>query len=1151
MSKEEARQELAKLVDKYQSLTPSAIRKYTEADTRRVFILPLFHALGWDVYSREEVAEEVRASVGRVDYVFKLRGVSQFYLEAKALRADLTKPEYIKQAITYAYNRGITWAMLTDFERLQVYNAQTGRRCLNLSYDNYLKDFDDLWLLSRESLESDALSKWAEKYGALLPRLGVEQRLFNQLRHWREELSTQLYHYNPNLRSNQVDEVIQRLFNRLIFTRTCEDRKIEDRVLLGAVREWHSSAGKGELVEVLRHIFRDYDGYYDSDLFAPHLVDQVFVESATIEGIINGLYEIPGGMASYDFSLIDADVLGAVYEQYLGHVATVVKQRAKEAQVRMDLGFPSEPTFELTAKKQRRKEHGIYYTPRFITDYIVKETVGRFLDERSHNEILNIKILDPACGSGSFLIRAYGELLNYHAYRSGKSVTELDQWERLPILIKNIFGVDLDMQAIEIARLNLLLRSLAKRETLPSLADNIRQGNSLISGTEEELKGYFGDNWREKRSFNWEQEFPQIFNQGKKTRTLAITIDTNAINAKQKNENLNSLEQYSQSGLVKIFKTDVLDTELLTDKTNDAEKRRDKASNLPEDIGICVLDHSRLDHTRLAGEEDAKLQDEIIEVLFQKTRHQLTTQQLRDAMHLHTHLMHNRDFFVTMDKHILARKEELHKKFGISAGTPEECLQFIDGFLLEGFDVIIGNPPYVRIQTLPRDEAEYYRGYYESAFGSFDIYILFLERAIKLLKPGGRLGFITSGKFLKADYGKKIQQILRQECTVESIIDLSAQQVFAEATTYPVIIVLKKGAEEKPLRYTFIPKDIDLSKIAQPIDIATFPTSATNQEATVKGIWPPVAVGDTLLTKLSQNAVPLRELSERIFVGLQTSADEVYILEKRSEPSEGIVKVYSHSLQHEFELESALLKPLLSGKDIERYGYPIPTQLLLFPYKVAEGKAELIPPQEFASAYPRCWKYLLQNRETLENRERGKMRHEKWYAFGRTQNLALHDQRKMAIPRLVSKLAAVYDRDGVFYLDNVDVGGLILKEQDDTQYLYILGLLNSRLLDFYLHRISVPFRGGFYSANRQFLEPLPIRCIDFDNPTEKKMHDDLIALVNKMRELNKGLAPIRNTPCSERDELLREINRTDSEIDNLVYDLYGLTEEERRIVKES
>ena len=202
ITKQKARQEVAELVAKYQSLPAPSIKKYTEADTRRVFILPLFQALGWDVYSREEVAEEVKTPGGRVDYVFKLHGVSQFYLEAKSLRAELTKPEYIKQAITYAYNKGITWAVLSDFEGLQVYNAQTGRLFINLSYHNYLTDFDDLWLLSQESLQHNALNERAEKYGALAPRLGIEQRLYNQLRHWRETLFTRIYHYNQDLNLN-------------------------------------------------------------------------------------------------------------------------------------------------------------------------------------------------------------------------------------------------------------------------------------------------------------------------------------------------------------------------------------------------------------------------------------------------------------------------------------------------------------------------------------------------------------------------------------------------------------------------------------------------------------------------------------------------------------------------------------------------------------------------------------------------------------------------------------------------------------------------------------------------------------------------------------------------------------------------------------
>jgi type I restriction-modification system DNA methylase subunit len=983
-SKENARQEIAKLVEKYQSLSQAAIKGYTEAQTRRVFIEPLFSALDWDIYGGEEVVEEVKAVAGRVDYVFKLHGVSQFYLEAKPLRAELTKPEYVKQAITYAYNKGITWAVLTNFEGLRIYNAQTGRPFITLSCDNYPTSLDDLWLLSKESLEHNALNERAEKYGALPPRLGIERQLYNQLRQWREALFTQLHHYNQHLNYSQIDEVIQRFFNRLIFIRTCEDRRIEDRILLGAVHEWRSSGRKGELIEILRHIFRDFDGYYDSDLFALHLTDKAFIDSVTIEDIIDGLYQVRGGVANYDFSIIDADVLGAVYEQYLGHVATVVKQRAKEAQAKMDLGFPTEPTFELTAKKQRRKEQGIYYTPRFVTDYIVKETVGRFLKERSHNEVVNMKILDPACGSGSFLIRAYDALLNYHAEDKVKPVSQLDQWERRPILLGNIFGVDLDMQAVEIARLNLLLRSLARRETLPNLADNIRCGNSLISGTEDDLKGYFGRKWRERKHLNWEQEFPDIMAKG-------------------------------------------------------------------------------------------------------------------------------------------------------------------------GFDIVIGNPPYVRIQSLPRDEADYYREHYHSAFGSFDIYVLFLEQAIKLLKPGGRLGFITSGKFLKADYGKKIQQILRQDCIIESIIDLSAQQVFAEATTYPVIIVLQKGAEEKLLNYTFIPVDIDLFKKAQPIDVSTMPTTATNQESIGRGVWPPATSTDTILAKLSHNTAPLGKLAERIFQGLVTSADKIYILEKCGELSKGLIKAYSRSLEQELELESALLKPLLSGKAIERYGHPTPSQLLLFPYKVSEGKAELISPQEFSSTYPGCWEYLLQNRRALENREDGKMRHEKWYAYVYPKSLALHDRQKIMTGVLASKSRLTFDNDGVFYFmggGNAGGYGVVLKEANRKNYLYTLGLLNSSLLDFNLKKISSPFRGGFFSYARRYIEKLPIRCINFANPAEKKKHDDLVALVEKMLELNKRLAPLRNAPCNELDELLREIERTDKEIDNLVYDLYELTEEERKIVEE-
>jgi len=496
-------------------MTPSEVRRFNEEATKQGFILPLFRALGWNTEdSANEVMPEYNASKGRVDYAFKLNGVAQFYVEAKPFKADLTNPDYVKQTVTYAYNKGITWAVLTDFEGLRLFNAQKSTPYINLSCHDYVERLDKLWLLSRESLEQGLLNREAMLDGALPVSVPIEKRLFNQLRQWREDVYNQLAIYNEKLSSTQIDEAVQRLFSRLIFIRTCEDRNIEERYLLAAAHQAKSSGFKrNKLSEMLRQIFHEFDHYYDSELFAPHIIDsdQLFIEEPTLEAILSGLYDIPGALASYDFSLIDADVLGQVYEQYLGYVATKARQKP---QTQMALGLSKGTTVEFTKKKQHRKEQGIYYTPKFVTDFIVKSTVGRFIQDHTHEEIMNVRILDPACGSGSFLIRAYDELLNYYASHVGKNVGDLSQDERLPILKRSIFGVDLDNQAVEIARLNLLLRSLSERKILPTLVDNIKRGNSLISGTTEYLENCFGDNYKARHPFNWTAEFPDIIRAG-------------------------------------------------------------------------------------------------------------------------------------------------------------------------------------------------------------------------------------------------------------------------------------------------------------------------------------------------------------------------------------------------------------------------------------------------------------------------------------------------------------------------------------------------------------------------------------------------------------------------------------------------------------
>jgi adenine-specific DNA-methyltransferase len=516
----EPRQQIQKLVAKYKSLTQRERRDYNEANTKNVFIQPLFGALGWDFSDMNQVEAEKTIVRGRVDFVFKVNRVSKFCLEVKPLREELTD-DYRKQAISYAYNKGVTWAVLTNFDRLQVFNAErqtpdlNSVLALNLSCNDYITYFDDLCLLSREMVIDNALERVAERYGRLARRIPIEKRLYQHLRESREKLFNEIYkfHHERAVTLEDTDRLIQELFNRLLFIRTAEDRELAgNHPLLATLHQWQQDRGV-ELIERLRHIFEQFAQLYDSDLF-PSMMDpwqQIWVSNDLLAETIKGLYDVPGDFARYDFAAIDADVLGQVYEQYLGYIAQVAKEEAKRLQRSL---FPETERIEITAKREKRKAAGIYYTPKWVTDYIVRQTVGRFIEERDHNEILNVKILDPACGSGSFLIRAYDELLNYHAHVKSKTVAELDWSERMGILTRNIFGVDLDLQAVKIAQLNLLLRALAERKSLPSLDQNVQRGDSLISGDDEELQRCLGDNFMEKQPFNWDERFADVVKQG-------------------------------------------------------------------------------------------------------------------------------------------------------------------------------------------------------------------------------------------------------------------------------------------------------------------------------------------------------------------------------------------------------------------------------------------------------------------------------------------------------------------------------------------------------------------------------------------------------------------------------------------------------------
>jgi N-6 DNA Methylase len=452
-------------------------RSFNEAQTVNEFVLPLFAVLGWDIHnknSKNEVLPEQAAATGRADWTFSIRGVPRMLLEAKRLHADLDNPEFARQAINYAYSRGVTWAVLTNFKQLKVYNAEWAladpdlSRFLTFSATTLDRDFDRLWLLSRQSMEQGLLDAEAETYGKKRTKTPVGEQLFGDLIRFRYEMRKTFLAYNPDIPGPDVDHAVQRLLDRLIFIRAAEDREIEPARLRSLLRTLEQTQRRGQFWDHLRAVFREFDRDYDSQLFQHQLIDGLETESQPVWDTVAGLYGTPDGLTQFDFRGIDADVLGGVYEQYLGHIS------------RVDYSPKRARTKTADSSRAIRKAHGVYYTPRWMVRYIVHGALEPLLNRYTEDEVRRIRILDPACGSGSFLVEAFRVLVEY--WESRTQITSADQQLelRMRILRENLFGIDVDSQAIEIAQLNLLLAALNQKLLLPDLTTNFAVGNALF-----------------------------------------------------------------------------------------------------------------------------------------------------------------------------------------------------------------------------------------------------------------------------------------------------------------------------------------------------------------------------------------------------------------------------------------------------------------------------------------------------------------------------------------------------------------------------------------------------------------------------------------------------------------------------------------------
>ncbi len=531
---------------------------YNETQVRHEFIDPLFMTLGWDVNNEKgnaeaykDVIHEDSIKVGGIpkapDYCFRIGGVRKFFLEAKKPSVYIKEePHPAYQLRRYAWSAKLPLSILTDFEEFAVYDCRikpektdkaSTARILYLTYKEYHERWNDIAsIFSHEAILKGFFDKFIESTKAKRGTAEVDKAFLKEIESWREILAKNIAIRNPRLSRRELNFAVQITIDRIIFLRICEDRGIEDYGRL------MSLLNGSQVYKRLCELFYQADEMYNSGLFhfraekdyqepPDELTLSLVIDDKPITNIIKNLY-YPD--SPYEFSVLPADILGQVYEQFLGKVIRLTQEHRAV----------------VDDKPEVKKAGGVYYTPTYIVDYIVKNTVGKLLEDRTPTQVQKLKILDPACGSGSFLIGAYQYLLDWH--REWYENNEPEKWaksrkprlcsgsggdwrlttdERKRILLNNIYGVDIDTQAVEVTKLSLLLKvlegenqqtlnlqyKLFHERVLPNLSSNIKCGNSLIGPDFYEGKqiDLFDEEERYRINvFDWDTEFPEIMKAG-------------------------------------------------------------------------------------------------------------------------------------------------------------------------------------------------------------------------------------------------------------------------------------------------------------------------------------------------------------------------------------------------------------------------------------------------------------------------------------------------------------------------------------------------------------------------------------------------------------------------------------------------------------
>ncbi|WP_263385953.1 Eco57I restriction-modification methylase domain-containing protein [Granulicella arctica] len=529
---------------------------YNETQTRREFLDPFFAELGWNIENKEGYAEaykdvvhEDAIKIGEAtkapDYSFRIGGTRKFFLEAKKPSVNIktdTSPAF--QLRRYGWTTKLPLSIVSNFEAFAVYDCRVKpdqkdkasvARVMYITYDEYAERWHEIAsVFSKEGILKGSFDRYADANKLKRGTADVDDDFLSTIETWRKDLAENIGLRNRNISQRPLNFAVQRIIDRIIFLRICEGRGIED---YGRLR---SLADQKNIYTRLVDLFMQADDRYNSGLFhfraeksrheAPdELTPGLILDDKVLKRIFSSLYypESP-----YVFSVLPADVLGQVYEQFLGKI----------------ISLTSGHKAEINDKPAVKKAGGVYYTPTYVVDFIVESTLGSLLKGKTVKQASKLKVVDPACGSGSFLLGAYEKLLVWHRdayvnddpkkWARGSRPTLVEAasggWkltiaERKRILIDNVFGVDIDAQAVETTKLSLLLKvlegetsqtiqpELIYQRALPDLGDNIKCGNSLIASDfylQYQTALFDEDEQYRINVFDWKPEFPAIFKAG-------------------------------------------------------------------------------------------------------------------------------------------------------------------------------------------------------------------------------------------------------------------------------------------------------------------------------------------------------------------------------------------------------------------------------------------------------------------------------------------------------------------------------------------------------------------------------------------------------------------------------------------------------------